>query len=130
MMPTSQIIQMPLEIVALFAHEVPAGLSAVGHPMPRFEASVLPEVPALNGPRSEFALLMTGDEQRAAAAARAALLVRFHGEWATSARLAAGVEHILDCHAHDAVAIVLPAARKAIGRSALANLSHALAGSE
>ncbi|MBE0625490.1 MAG: pentapeptide repeat-containing protein [Burkholderiales bacterium] len=117
---------MPLEVVALFAHKAPEDLGFLAHRTPRVEARLLDEIPLFVGPESELALLLTSEERQAAAAARAGLLLRCDDGTPSSARLSASVDHILRCRELGAVAIVLPAARKVIGPSALAALAPAL----
>jgi hypothetical protein len=66
----------PLEVVALFADRAPEDLSLFAHAEPRIEAQWLTRLPPFAGPESELALLLTPEERRAAAAARACLFLR------------------------------------------------------
>jgi uncharacterized protein YjbI with pentapeptide repeats len=116
----------PLEVVALFAHEVPGALGLLVRQPPRVEATILTQVPPFVGAQSELALLLTADERVAAAQARAALRLRVVDDAPLSMRLSACVDGILKCSDFGAVAIVLPAARKVVGPSALSALAPAL----
>ncbi|HEV2842464.1 MAG TPA: pentapeptide repeat-containing protein [Chthoniobacterales bacterium] len=116
----------PLEVVALFADQAPEDLSLFAHAAPRIETRLLTQVPPFAGPQSELALLLTPEERGAAAAARSGLLLRCEVGAPSAAWRSAIIAQILKCHELGAVAIVLPAARKVVGPSALSALAPLL----
>jgi hypothetical protein len=117
----------PLDIVTLFNGEIPARLSLNVEGAPTFHTHRLdPPYAPLDGHLADRCQPVTQEERRAAENACAALLLRCEADDPPATRLPGGVELMRRCCANGAVAIVLPAAQKIIGPSALAALAPEL----
>ena len=118
----------PLDIVALFNDEIPAGLSLAVDGAPLFDARRLDPPFAFTGHLADSCQPLTPEERRAAETARTALALRCAADVPPAERLPGAVELMRRCCEHGAVAIVLPAAQKIIGPSAMIALAPQLDG--
>jgi uncharacterized protein YjbI with pentapeptide repeats len=119
----------PLDMVALFNNEIPAGLSLAVEGAPSFEARRLdPPFAPFTGHLADSCQPLTPEERCTAETAQAALLLRCAADVPPAERLPGAVELIRRCCEYGAVAIVLPAAQKIIGPSAMIALAPRLDG--
>jgi uncharacterized protein YjbI with pentapeptide repeats len=125
----SAIARPPLDIVALFNDDIPAALSLTVDDAPPFDARRLdPPFAPFTGHLADSCQPLTSEERRAAETAQSALVLRCSADLPPAERLPGAVELMRRCCEHGAVAIVLPAAQKMVGRSALAALAPELDG--
>src|SRR4051794_5255370 len=105
----------PLDILALFNDDIPAGLSLAIDGAPPFEPRRLDPPFAFTGHLGNMFQPLTAEERSAAEAAQSGLALRCAADVPPAERLCAAIELMRRCYAHGAVAIVLPAAQKIVG---------------
>ena len=119
----------PLDVAALFNDKIPSGLSWAMDGAASFDARRLdPPFAPFIGHLADSCQPLTAGERRAAETAQEALALRCVADMPAAERLDAAVELMYRCCANGAVAIVLPAAQKIIGPSAMAALAPQLDG--
>jgi len=117
----------PLDIVALFKDDIPAGLDWAVEAAPPFDARRLdPPFAPFTGHFSDSFQPLTSEERTSAESARAGLALRCVADAPPDARLPAAITLMRRCYAHGAVAIVLPVAQKIIGPLAMMVLAPQL----